>query len=106
MNNNPVILKSSSKQTISGLIEYKLFENYPNPFNPTTTIRFQIAVDGFVNLEVFDVLGRKIKTLTNEVRSTGSYDIEFDAKKLTSGIYFYKLQTKDFVATKKMLLLR
>jgi choice-of-anchor B domain-containing protein len=91
----------------TSLVEnYHLFQNYPNPFNPTTNFEFRIADFGFVSLKVFDVLGNEITTLVNEEKVAGSYEINFDASGLPSGVYFYKLQAGDFVETKKMILLR
>ncbi len=86
--------------------EYALAQNYPNPFNPTTDIHYEIPNDGLVTLNIFDELGREIKTLVNQYQSKGRYDINFDASKLTSGIYFYQLQAGNFISTKKMLLLK
>jgi len=85
---------------------FNLEQNYPNPFNPSTTISFSIPTSEFVTLKVFDVLGNEVATLVNEYRRAGSHNIEFDASKLSSGIYFYKLQTGSFIETKKMILLR
>ena len=86
--------------------EYNLAQNYPNPFNPLTKIRFGIPQAGFVTLKVYDVLGNEVATLVNEEKPAGSYEVEFDATLLTSGVYFYKLQAGSFVETKKMILLR
>ena len=90
---------------------FQLLQNYPNPFNPTTNIGFRIAnfpegTSGFVILKVFDVLGREVATLVNEEKSAGSYEVEFDASVLSSGIYFYQLQVDEFIQTKKMILLK
>ena len=87
-------------------ISYYLLQNYPNPFNPTTTIQFQIANSSLVKLEIFDVLGRKVKELLNEEKPAGSYNVEFNAEGLVSGIYFYRLRAGSFTSTKKMILLR
>ena len=85
---------------------YALSQNYPNPFNPTTTIKYQIPELSFVTIKVYDVLGIEIATLVNEEKAVGSYEVEFDATSLPSGIFFYKLQAGDFVATKKMVLMK
>ncbi len=87
-------------------LEYKLEQNYPNPFNPVTTISFDIAKTGNVKLTVYDMLGREITTLVNELMSAGSYKADFDASNLTSGAYFYKIETAGFVDTKKMMLIK
>ena len=83
-----------------------LYQNYPNPFNPLTTIKYQIPETGRVTLKVFDILGQKVVTLTDKEQLAGNYEVEFDAKGLASGIYFYKLQTELYSSTKKMLLLK
>lgn len=87
-------------------VYYYLSQNYPNPFNPITTIKFQIASTSFVSLIVYDILGREIKSLVNEKKPAGSYEVEFDAMGLPSGVYFYTLKTGEFTQTKKMILLR
>ena len=93
--------------------EFVLEQNYPNPFNPTTTIRYSILKQSLVSISIYDLLGREIKELVNENKSSGNYTISFDASELTSGIYFYRLQATpsggqagDFVETKKMLLMK
>ena len=86
--------------------EYSLYQNYPNPFNPTTTIKFDLPKDGLITLEIYDILGRRITTLINENRSAGSYEQTLNASSLASGVYIYKLQAGDFVASKKMILLK
>ncbi|HQF42775.1 MAG TPA: T9SS type A sorting domain-containing protein [Ignavibacteriaceae bacterium] len=85
---------------------YSLSNNYPNPFNPSTTIKYQIPKSGLVTLKVYNVLGKEITTLVNEEKSVGSYEITFDASGLSSGIYFYKLSADNFQQTKKMILLK
>jgi hypothetical protein len=85
---------------------YNLEQNYPNPFNPSTTINFSVPSSEFVTLKVFDVIGNELATLVNEEKSTGSYEVKFDAKGLSSGIYFYKLTAGNFIETKKMILIR
>ena len=86
--------------------EFILEQNYPNPFNPSTTIRFQVPNSSFVNLKMYDIIGNEVATLVNERKPAGSYEVEFNAANLSSGIYFYKLQTGAFVETKKMILLK
>ncbi|KAA3613775.1 MAG: T9SS C-terminal target domain-containing protein [Calditrichaeota bacterium] len=85
---------------------YKLQQNYPNPFNPQTTINYALAKPGKVRLTVFDVLGRKIQTLVNANQAAGSYLVSFDASRLPSGIYIYRLEAESFVKSQKMILLR
>jgi len=84
----------------------KLFENYPNPFNPATMIRYQIAERGFVSLKVYDVLGREVATLVNGEKSAGSYSVRWDASSLASGTYFYRLEKNGRHETMKMVLVR
>ncbi|MBU2445511.1 MAG: T9SS type A sorting domain-containing protein [Bacteroidetes bacterium] len=85
---------------------FSLQQNYPNPFNPTTKISFSIPEQSFVTLKVFDILGREVKTLVNELKHPGEYEIEFSANDLSSGVYIYKIQAGSFRDTKKMLLIR
>ncbi|MBP9119980.1 MAG: T9SS type A sorting domain-containing protein [Ignavibacterium sp.] len=86
--------------------EYHLEQNYPNPFNPTTKIRYSIPEYSSVTLKVFNLLGEEIETLFNGEQSAGVYEATFDASKLSSGIYFYALQTDNFSSSKKMILIR
>ncbi len=86
--------------------EYNLEQNYPNPFNPSTKIKFTISDFGFTTLKIYDVLGREIKTLVNEAKSPGTYEVQFEASGFASGIYLYKIESGSFVQTKKMILLR
>jgi hypothetical protein len=90
----------------SGVIpgEYGLGQNYPNPFNPTTTISYQIRSAGGVSLRVYDVLGREVATLVDGYQSAGTHAKTFDGSRLSSGVYFYRLQSGAFVNTKKMVL--
>ena len=90
---------------------FKLNQNYPNPFNQITSISYQVQSSGDVVLNIYDVLGNKIKTLVNESKPVGDYQIKWDGtnqngERLSSGQYFYQLQVGDFVSTKKMVLLK
>ncbi|MBK7500951.1 MAG: T9SS type A sorting domain-containing protein [Ignavibacteriales bacterium] len=87
-------------------IEFSLEQNYPNPFNPATSIQYTISSKQNVQLLVYNVLGKEIATLVNEEKPAGNYEVNFDASKLSSGVYFYQLQAGSFVETKKMILLR
>jgi len=87
-------------------INFSLKQNYPNPFNPSTVISYQLPVIGMVLLKVYDLLGREIATLVNEEKPAGEYEVEFNAARLPSGIYFYQLRTGNFSETKKMVLIR
>ena len=85
---------------------FKLNNNYPNPFNPSTKISYSIPKQSKVTLKIFDIIGNEISTVVNEEKPVGIYEVEFDASKLVSGVYFYKLQAGNFIETKKMILLR
>jgi endonuclease/exonuclease/phosphatase family metal-dependent hydrolase len=91
-------------------VKFALLQNYPNPFNPSTTIGYTLLAEGQVTLKVFDVLGKEVAILVNEVQHSGSYSIDFDASSaaggLPSGIYFYQLSTGVFKETKKLILMR
>ena len=85
---------------------YTLAQNYPNPFNPTTNIKYSITKESQVSLKVYDLLGREVANLISSKQAAGSYEVNFNASKLASGIYFYKLDTGDFVQMKKMQLIK
>ncbi len=86
--------------------EFSLSQNYPNPFNPSTNINFSIPEASFVNLKIFDVLGKEVAILVNERLNAGNYNYNFNANGLPSGVYFYRLRAGSFVSTKKMILMR
>jgi Secretion system C-terminal sorting domain len=90
----------------ASVTNFSLEQNYPNPLNPSTTIKYQIPKSGFVNLVVYDVLGREVSKLVNENKIGGHYEVSFDASKLTNGIYIYQLKENDFMSSKKMILLK
>lgn len=85
---------------------FTLSQNFPNPFNAITTIRFSIPKEVQVNLSVYNILGEKVKELKNEVMKPGYFEIKFDASTIASGVYFYRIKAGDFVQTKKMILLK
>jgi hypothetical protein len=99
-------------------LTFALEQNYPNPFNPTTTIRYSLpsqsinsaqgraGVGSYVTLKVYDVLGREVATLVNEMKQPGRYTVQFDGSGLASGVYFYRLSTTNFVQTRKLLSLK
>lgn len=93
----------------TGMVEYGNFllsQNYPNPFNPSTIIHYQLPTENWVTLKVYDLLGREVATLVNEVKKTGNYEVIFDGCKLPSGLYFYQLRAGNFSQSKKLILLR
>ncbi len=91
---------------VSDFVDYQLHQNYPNPFNPTTQIQYTLAVSAQVTLEVFNSLGQKVMELVNSQKSAGYHTEIFDATRLSSGVYFYKLTTPSFTDTKRMLLIK
>lgn len=90
--------------------DYKLFQNFPNPFNPSTIITFQVFVQSSVSLIVYDIIGNQVATLLNEEKPAGKYTVNFDAsntgKLLSSGIYYYKMRAGNFSEIKKMVLIK
>ncbi|MBU1706841.1 T9SS type A sorting domain-containing protein, partial [bacterium] len=86
--------------------EYTLHQNYPNPFNPTTQISYNLTKASHVSLKIFDLLGREVAILADEIHPAGLHHTTFDGSGLPSGIYFYHLQADDFAMTKKMVLLK
>ena len=94
---------------VSGLLNpdnFYLYQNFPNPFNPTTKISWQSPVSSWQTLKIFDLLGNEVKTLVNEYRPAGEYETEFDGTRLPSGVYFYQLRAGSYLETKKMVLLK
>ncbi len=85
---------------------YRLEQNYPNPFNPSTKIAYELPKAGLVSMVVFDILGREVATLVNEVKPAGKYSVNFNASSLASGVYFYRITAGDFTESKKMLLIK
>ena len=86
--------------------EYNLYQNYPNPFNPLTKIRYSVPQSSTVVIKVFDILGNEIETLVNVVKPAGSYELNWNAENLPSDVYFCKMQSGNFVETKKMILVK
>jgi hypothetical protein len=96
------------EKEMSGLIPayYKLSQNYPNPFNPLTTIEFDLPKTSDVKIEVYNMIGQKIHTLINKKLQAGKHHVTFNAKNISSGVYFYRINTGEFQDVKKMILLR
>ncbi len=101
-------LAKENNTTVSNILPKitKLFSNYPNPFNPTTTISYQIPKAGNVQIKVYDVLGKEVALLVNEQKEPGRYTVQFDASNLPSGLYFYRMQSGNFTDVRKMLLMK
>jgi hypothetical protein len=110
----PVHLRQISLSVITGIHNYNnevpdvyyLYQNFPNPFNPQTNIRFDIAKAGHVKVVVYDVTGKQVAELVNGNYNAGKYITDFDARNYSSGIYFYKIETADYVNVKKMILIK
>jgi hypothetical protein len=88
---------------------YKLYQNYPNPFNPSTTIGYKVMNEGFISIKIYDILGNEVKTLVNEIKSPGAYNVNWEGdnnlgEKLTSGVYFYHMQAGNYSSSKKMII--
>ncbi|MFZ1519200.1 MAG: T9SS type A sorting domain-containing protein [Ignavibacteriaceae bacterium] len=98
---------TSVDENESGVVNnFSLEQNYPNPFNPSTNIQYAISNKQFVQLKVYDMLGNEIATLVNEEKTAGNYEINFNASKFSSGVYFYKLNAGSLIETKKMILIK
>ena len=104
----PIISTGIDDQQVDSFVpkSFELFQNYPNPFNPNTKIKYSIKSQSFVLLKVFDVLGKEVATLINEEKLVGSYEVEFNATVLPSGIYFYQMKAGYFIQTNKMLFIK
>jgi spore coat protein A len=99
-------LPKQSGDVIAGVTDFSLDQNYPNPFNPSTTINFTVPQNTQVTLKIFDVLGKEVSTLINQVVPGGNHEVQFDATGLPSGVYFYNLTAGNFVENKKMMLMK
>lgn len=96
----------SVKQISTLANEFNLSQNYPNPFNPATKISFSIPKNDYVDLRVYDILGREVKILLSQAMEAGEYEVEFEALNMSSGFYYYRLKSRDYVAVKKMVLVK
>jgi hypothetical protein len=101
---NPTSIESENVSTLP--TDFALGQNYPNPFNPSTKISWQSPVSSHTTLKLYDVLGNEVATVVNEYKPAGTYEVEFDATNLISGIYFYRMEVKEFIQTKKLILLK
>ena len=86
--------------------EFILYDNYPNPFNPSTTIRYSIPEGSITSIKIYDAAGNEVSNLVNQYEQPGTYNVEFNASRLSSGIYYYTLQAGSFTQTKKMILIK
>jgi hypothetical protein len=107
------MMRTFSYMTITGIEPlldevntYNISNNYPNPFNPSTTIEFNLPKATNVRIEIFNIAGQKIQTLLNKKMSAGSHQVEFNAQNLSSGVYFYRIEADEFQDVKKMVLLK
>ena len=94
------------KERASLPVQYALSQNYPNPFNPVTTISYSVPADGLVSLKVFDLLGEEVAAIVEGDHQSGNYTVQFDGSQLSSGVYFYKLTSRDYTLTKKLILIK
>jgi hypothetical protein len=100
----PIGIKQISSKQLPR--EYKLYQNYPNPFNPMTTIKYDIAKSSEVEIAIYDELGREVVRLVNTKQNPGTYEVTWDASNYSSGLYFYRIKTNDYVQTNKMVLIK
>lgn len=103
-NSSVTSIKENEKKVITH--KFSLFQNYPNPFNPTTTIKYSVAKNSHVSLQVYDLLGKKVATLFKGTRQAGNYIVTFDGSGLSGGVYFYQMKSGNFVETKKFVLIK
>ncbi|MCC6636579.1 MAG: T9SS type A sorting domain-containing protein, partial [Ignavibacteriaceae bacterium] len=87
-------------------VEFDLSQNHPNPFNPSTVVKYSLPVDGFVNISVYNNLGEKVSVLVDGEVIAGKYSVSFDAGNLPSGVYFCRMESGNFISSRKMLLLK
>ncbi len=99
-------LVTNTKDKVEYPSVYSLEQNYPNPFNPITVIQYSLGKQSKVKLKIFDILGREVTTLVNNIQKSGRHIVEFNASSLASGVYFYRIEAGDFILTKKMILLK
>jgi len=108
------IFRNSNADQVSSVInneniypaEYKFYQNYPNPFNPTTTINYSLPKAGNVKLTVYNAIGSRVATILNEYKQPGNYSIKFNASNLASGIYLYRLESGNYNAARKFIILK
>ncbi|MCB0728689.1 MAG: T9SS type A sorting domain-containing protein [Ignavibacteriae bacterium] len=96
-------ISNSSSNSIN---KYALSQNYPNPFNPVTKIKYDIPFDGKVSIKIFDISGRLINTLVNEYKVAGRFETDFHGENLSSGVYYYRIESGEFSQVRKMILIK
>ncbi|HSD62646.1 MAG TPA: T9SS type A sorting domain-containing protein, partial [Ignavibacteriaceae bacterium] len=87
-------------------LEFSLSQNYPNPFNPSTMIKYSIPKDGYVNLKIYNTLGQQVAELVNGIVKAGSHQVTFNAGNLSSGVYYYRIESGNYVSVRKMMILK
>jgi hypothetical protein len=102
----PNIVPDETIEENSAPKEFSLSQNFPNPFNPNTIISYSIPAQEHVTIKIFDILGRQVEILTNEIKGPGYYEVNFNAESLPSGTYIYEIRAGSFIETKKMILLK
>lgn len=102
----PCTIVGSSNYAVDLPTVFKLYDNYPNPFNPTTTIKYDVPKASYVKLIIYDILGKTVSTLVNEKKDAGRYEVQWNANNFASGAYFYKMETDVFTDVKKMMLVK
>ena len=100
------ILVTDVGENHSSPIEYRLYDNYPNPFNPSTTIRYSLTEAAFTSINIYDVVGNEVAVAVNEMQTAGTHHVTFNAAGLSSGVYYYTIQAGSFTETKKMILIK
>ena len=105
-NGNFKYYELSNEVIVGAPSKFALSQNYPNPFNPSTSINYELPITNYVLLKVYDLTGREVMQLVNEIKPAGYYTVKFDASNLSSGMYFYKIQAGDFSSVKKMVLVK
>ncbi len=100
---NPEYNKNGGELSGNIPVKYEMTQNYPNPFNPKTSLTYSLPEDGFVSLKIYDLNGREVKTLVNELKKANTYRIDFDASELSSGVYYYKINANGYIDVKKMI---
>jgi hypothetical protein len=98
--------RNKSVEDVNIPLSFNISQNFPNPFNPVTKINYELPKDTKVKLVIYDILGREIKTLVNEIKQSGKYTVEFNGSNLASGVYFYRIQAGDYIAVKRMVLVK